>query len=545
MKKSYQYHDDGRLKFTQDQIVTDSKFDRQYKYDHVARITSALSGAEARGQVPTDDRPYQETMAHDAMGHLTLRELRHWDRYDTTGNETYANNRRVGWQYDPDGRLLSGNSQYTYDAAGQISTFGDADSYETDQQLDGDGQRIKSVQRRYDSELHQWVTEEMTYYIRSSVIGQAVSEVSAQGAKERSFVFDGGNVMAVQLVGLDSSQYVFWKHYDASGASYRSTNSAGESTEAAEIDPLGANAGTTKPFTWPPPTGPGKLEPYYNIPDLNSAFGGCVLDGIPVTCDVLTSENSKRCENDQCRVFSRKQGRVVDYHAYADGEEGYLPVGWLWTGTGFDANGTILTFVDGIPQKPASGEDILPKNLLANIFHLLDDNRCSTFVSNLINVARQLTGKKPYTYDGKELASAVLSQENGGFIFRSGANGGGGAGSAYGDIFSGQATAEIIMFNTAYGPRDPVGVQVSYALTALHEILHLAGGGASISDGSRAYYMDVVLARAAQILTAAPGYPETYNPNMPFWQITAGMTEAAGDYWNKELRGHCTPQEYR
>jgi hypothetical protein len=57
--------------------------------------------------------------------------------------------------------------------------------------------------------------------------------------------------------------------------------------------------------------------------------------------------------------------------------------------------------------------------------------------------------------------------------------------------------------------------------------------------------MDVVLARAAQILTAAPGYPETYNPNMPFWQITAGMTEAAGDYWNKELRGHCTPQEYR
>jgi hypothetical protein len=56
------------------------------------------------------------------------------------------------------------------------------------------------------------------------------------------------------------------------------------------------------------------------------------------------------------------------------------------------------------------------------------------FCSNLINVARQLTGKGPYTYDAKELAIAVARQDPG-------ANGGGGGGSAYGDIFSGQATA--------------------------------------------------------------------------------------------------------
>ena len=101
------------------------------------------------------------------------------------------------------------------------------------------------------------------------------------------------------------------------------------------------------------------------------------------------------------------------------------------------------------------------------------------------------------------------------------------------------------MFNTTYGPRHPVGVQVSYALTALHEILHLAGGAASVSDGSRGYYMDVVLARAAQIITGAPGYPDGYNSNMPWWQVTAGMTAAAGDYWNTQLKEHCTPQEYR
>jgi hypothetical protein len=286
MKKSYQYYDDGRLKFTQDEIATNSKFDRLYKYDHVGRITTGLSGAEARGQGPTDDRPYKETMAHDAMGHLTLRELWHWDRYDTTGNETYTNNRRVGWQYDADGRLLSGNSQYTYDSAGQISTFGDADSYETDQQLDGNGQRIKSVQRRHDANTNQWITEKVRYYIHSSVIGQVVSEVSAQGAKERSFVFGGGNVIAIQSVG-DSSQFVAWRHYDASGASFRSTNSSGESFDAAEMDPLGADAELIKPFTWPQPTGPGKLEPYYGVPDLNSVYAGCEVSGIPAPCSVV------------------------------------------------------------------------------------------------------------------------------------------------------------------------------------------------------------------------------------------------------------------
>jgi hypothetical protein len=192
-----------------------------------------------------------------------------------------------------------------------------------------------------------------------------------------------------------------------------------------------------------------------------------------------------------------------------------------------------------------TGEDIRPRNLLAHIFTLLDDNRCSTFVSNLIDTARQLTGKKPFTYDGKELAVAVANQPNGGFYISSGASGGGGGGSASGDIFSGEASVGFAMFNTAYGPRDPVGVQYSYALVALHELIHLAGGGASAYDGGHAYYTDVVLARATQVLTDAPDYPVGNDPNMPVSQITAKMTEDAGDYWHKQLKEHCTPQRYK
>ncbi len=33
MKKSYQYYNDGRLKFTQDQLTANSKFDRLYRYE--------------------------------------------------------------------------------------------------------------------------------------------------------------------------------------------------------------------------------------------------------------------------------------------------------------------------------------------------------------------------------------------------------------------------------------------------------------------------------------------------------------------------------
>lgn len=288
MKKSYQYYDDGRLKSTQDQLTTNSKFDRLYKYDHVGRTTTALSGAEARGQGPTNDRPYNESMAYDAMGHLTLREIRQWDRSDTTGNETYTNNRRVGWVYDADGRLLSGSSYYTYDAAGQISSFGDGDPYTTDQQFDGDGKRVKSTQRSLDPNTNQWITDKVTYYIHSSVIGEVISEVNAQGAKERSFVFAGNNVFAVQSV-AGSSQSVSWQHYDASGSSYRSTGATGTSAETGEMDPIGANAGVMKPLNWPPSTGSGKLEPYNGISELHNATNGCTLDRVPVPCDIYYS----------------------------------------------------------------------------------------------------------------------------------------------------------------------------------------------------------------------------------------------------------------
>src|ERR1051326_6389608 len=284
MKKSYQYYDDGQLKFTQDQLLTNSKFDRLYQYDHMGRVTKALTGQEARGGAATNDRPYNENMAYDVMGHLVLREVRQWDRYNTTGTETYINNRRQFWQYDADGRLLAANGSYHYDAAGEIYLFEDGGQYRTYQQVDGDGRRIWSQQQSYDPNTDQWITDEVKYYIQSSVLGEVLAEINDAGAKQRTFVYAGGKIIAIQTIGIN--QDVSWEYYDPRGGSYRATDVQGNGLNSAEMDPLGADAGLMKPITWNPPNSPGKLEPYYGVPELNSASQGCELDGIPIPCDL-------------------------------------------------------------------------------------------------------------------------------------------------------------------------------------------------------------------------------------------------------------------
>jgi YD repeat-containing protein len=344
MKKSYQYYDDGQLKFTQDQLTTNSKFDRLEQYDHTGRQTKALTGQEARGGAATDDRPYNETMSFDVMGHLVLRDVHNWDRHDSTGTETYVNNRHSGWSYDADGRLTMGNGNYCYDAAGQISSFDDGDQFKTDQVLDADGNRVRSEQKTLDPNTNQWVSTEIKYYIHSTVLGQVLTEVSDQGAKQRTFVYAGGKILAIQVI--DQNQEVVWEHYDASDGSYRETDIQGNAAVSAEMDSMGADAGLIKPLTWPPASSPGKLEPYYTVPGLDNATSGCVVDGIQMPCDMVTNENSMQCPNNHCGPVlmdkvDKKTGKVIGeelsrpFEAHADESFGYLFRDALYTGHGY------------------------------------------------------------------------------------------------------------------------------------------------------------------------------------------------------------------
>jgi RHS repeat-associated protein len=450
----------------------------------------------------------------------------------------------ISMSYDAAGNLTNdGYQTYTYDATGQQTA---ASGTGLTQSYDGDGLRVKKVE-----------SGATTYYLRSSLLGgQVISELGSGGSFQRGYVYLGTQMLAIQ-----KNDQVSWVHQDPITKSQRLTNSSGTVTSIVDLDPWGGETARSSNQAFQPH----RFTTYER--DANGGDEAMMRryagkwhrfaqpDPFDGSYDFSNPQSFNRyayVQNDPVNFVDPLGLDPEIEGGLGNSLAGLVVPHWSVTvGDGGDGGEMVEPIhpyrpmiEPGLnPQKNASGQDIPVRRLLDNVFQLLDDNRCSNFVSDLINVARQLTGKKPYTYDVKELAVAVARQADGGFIFRSGANGGGGGGSAYGDIFSGQATVEIVMFNTAHtGPRDYQG---GYALAALHELIHLAGGAASAYDGSRAYYMDVVLARAAKILTGAPGYPGGHDANVPNSQITAAMTSAAGTYWNDQLKEHCMPQGWR
>lgn len=395
LKKAYQYHDDGRLKSTQDQLTANSKFDRSYEYDHVGRVRKALSGAEARGGAATDDRPYNETLSYDAMGHLTALERRHWDRWDGSGPRPATNNRFMGFTYDADGRVTGADTGgCTYDAAGRVVMFGDSDPFQTDQQFTGDGLRAKTTARRFDSVFDTWVTEKVTYYITSTVLGgKLVTELSAQGTKERTLVYAGGSVLASQVV-TGGNSAVAWEHWDSSGASQRPTNSSGQIVGGLEVDPVGANAGLLKPPDWNVADKKGLPVPFPEVADmLENPGGACVADGMAIPCHMLTANNSAECPQGTCKGLeynlATQQLEWRFFQAFANGYVGYVPTGATSSGSG---GITLRNGDEGWGYLGESWASSLPQNTgfdvpgITNLVNQeLADPDCAKFAETILN----------------------------------------------------------------------------------------------------------------------------------------------------------------
>lgn len=290
MDREYRYFDDGRIEFSQDKTAVnlDSKFDRSYQYDHLGRLTKALTGIEARGGTSTDgkDRPYYETFQYDAMGHLTGRTTKLWDKPTDTMSHSYTNDRNTffGWSYDADGRILSGEGvSYSYDAAGNIQSIGGNNS--TTQAFDGIGQRLKTTKQTVNIETQQ-PEYETKYYIHSSALGgQVISEVDAQGNKLRSYVYAGGSVLAWQE-NIEGTDTVSWEHRDAGNTNLSVTNKEGNVLERRELDPLGADAGWFRPPVWNP-VDKDSLRIYPAKYDPTSSGVTYDLDGIPMPAEYV------------------------------------------------------------------------------------------------------------------------------------------------------------------------------------------------------------------------------------------------------------------
>jgi YD repeat-containing protein len=274
MSIDYQYYNDGRLSYSHD--LLDAKFDRAQRYDHVARITDGLSGAEARGEPPTNDRPYKQTNSYDAFNHLTVRSTRHWSRgLPYASSDSYVDDRRSGWQYDADGNLTNNiKRQYTYDAAGQMIAISGGN---LNQFFDGEGRRVKTT----DAFL-------ITYYLRSSVLGgEVIEELDASGNKQRGFVYVGGKVVALE----GQNGFVGFVHEDASGMSIRETHSVAANVyQRYELDALGTEAEIDDPYIDNPSySGRGEGGPVYpGYGNITQTSTGCTLDGVLTHCDLIS-----------------------------------------------------------------------------------------------------------------------------------------------------------------------------------------------------------------------------------------------------------------
>lgn len=322
MDKDYEYYNDRRVKYSRDNL--DGRFDRSFEFDHVGRLVKAKSGAEARGEGTTTDRPYNQFFTYDAFNHLAIQNSRHWSKsFPYISNDTYTNNRRTGWTYDADGNLLNDLKRtFTFDAAGKLIASSGGN---VNQVFDGEGRRTKTIEPGL-----------TTYYLISNVTGKVISHIDGNGTKTMGFIYALGGLLGEEF----QNGFVGLVHTDASAISIRKTHSvAGNIFDLTELDPNGADVGTSDPYPEEPEfNGREEGGPLYPGFGNVSNPGNCTVDGIWMPCDManrmLGSGAAVMVPEDGLMRYNHETKQFEFFRAYADGFSGYLPADARYNGNG-------------------------------------------------------------------------------------------------------------------------------------------------------------------------------------------------------------------
>ena len=292
----YTYYDDGKLKEFRDvndqvgnpQYVQFHYMSRRYSYDHAGRLSSV--GQLANYSVMP---PFSGGYGYDAFDNLTSRSGNYAINPTQSDSGSYTNNRRAGWTYNPEGKILnssdssdSGGSStraWTYDAAGQLTFTSEVRNGQTSTLAtgyDGDG--------KVNHEIINGSTGD--YVIHSSVLGTALTKLKVNGAKDITYV-------PVPDIGLVAPMQMQDQPY-SNPASYLRTvyrDPLGIQEDNFAIDPFGALVANVQP----PSGGPPGYTPTYGPPygwgsnsltNANNFSGGCTLDGRQADCNSVRFE---------------------------------------------------------------------------------------------------------------------------------------------------------------------------------------------------------------------------------------------------------------
>ena len=277
----YSYYADGRIKSMTDEA--DSRFNRAYTYDQMARLTQALTGYEALGQPSGALSPYKETFSYNEWSDLTDRFTRSWTKqFGMGGPIAYQNGRRADWSYDNEGHVTLDSNFSQYDAAGQ-KTYSSGGAYSVTQVYDGEGRRTKRTEVYATGTLpNRTTTTTITYDVRSTVLGGAVVEtLDASGVKTDGSAYS----LNGELIATASGTDVLYSNYDPFVMSQQQSRANAVAAARTEYDPLGGDAGTENPYD--DVDDPGRDFPIRNG-SLSAPANGCLIDDLPGDCRDMT-----------------------------------------------------------------------------------------------------------------------------------------------------------------------------------------------------------------------------------------------------------------
>jgi hypothetical protein len=167
----------------------------------------------------------------------------------------------------------------------------------------------------------------------NSPLNPDIEEAMKRG-QHKTFIYQGSEVLAWQQQN-GSTQTMAWEHRDVSNAS---VNISGlpEGSNAAELEPLGMDAGTFHLIAPPPSNYRPPLKEARDYPGFADMVLGsqCRVDGIDMPCGMAGSEATALCPPSGCRSLNLKTNQVEYFHAYADRYQGYSAVNAEYQGNG-------------------------------------------------------------------------------------------------------------------------------------------------------------------------------------------------------------------
>ena len=262
-----------------------------------------------------------------------------------------------------------------------------------------------------------------TYYLRSSALGgRVVAELSSSGARQKGYVWGGGELLAEQAGGN-----VVWRHEDPHGGSLVRWDKGLNFLGHEESDPSGVDVGASNPFAGGGGGDDSGVSGVSLVPDDPS--GQCRHDGMPIHCarvgrmlamgsavlDTVTTVTI-RWRSGKVESYSENAGLPEGYGAHFTGfaagvaasafglyrEEGFGRAVFMTVLWGRMAGGAQAEAGGGVavaffaPQNPASGFLIgrfgfsqQEMNRLAKAYERVASERCQKFFDDTLAGMRQ------------------------------------------------------------------------------------------------------------------------------------------------------------